>query len=89
MSWMIERTPEEQTEAQREGYDDLAFYEPRYEGWCCGHDFMAGTICSLQPNHEGPHAPICQICEGDWYDGTCECEEYDYEEDLPDDSLVV
>lgn len=39
----------------------------------CGEDFMAGTICTLAPDHDGPHAPICQTCGGDWYLGTCTC----------------
>jgi hypothetical protein len=42
----------------------------------CGRDFMAGTICTDAPGHEGPHSPVCQVCEGDWYDGTCTCFPY-------------
>lgn len=43
----------------------------------CGADFMAGTICTMPPDHaetmgRGCEA-YCQRCEGDWYDETCEC----------------
>ena len=40
----------------------------------CGQDFMAGTICSDAPGHEGPHSAVCQVCEGDWYNETCTCD---------------
>lgn len=39
----------------------------------CGHDFMAGTICSDEREHEGPHSARCQGCGGDWLNGTCTC----------------
>lgn len=39
----------------------------------CGQDFMAGTICSDVPHHDGPCSPTCQDCGGDWYLGTCTC----------------
>ena len=39
----------------------------------CGQDFMAGTICTLPPDHDGFHAPICQECGGDWYASECTC----------------
>lgn len=47
----------------------------------CGQDFMAGTICTLPPDHDGHHAPICQECNGDWYDGTCTCSDDEDEEE--------
>lgn len=39
----------------------------------CGQSFMAGTICTRPPGHDGGHAPYCQACKGDWYNGTCTC----------------
>ena len=39
----------------------------------CGQDFMAGTICTLPPEHDGAHRPICQNCGQDWYMGDCKC----------------
>lgn len=54
----------------------------------CGQDFMAGTICSLPPDHEGFHRAICQGCGRDWYIGECRCvpldDDEDDDEDLPD-----
>ena len=40
----------------------------------CGQDFMAGTICTDSPNHFGAHSCRCQVCDGDWMNGTCICE---------------
>jgi hypothetical protein len=40
----------------------------------CGQDFMAGTICSDKPGHDGAHSCVCQECGGDWYNETCTCE---------------
>lgn len=39
----------------------------------CGQSFMAGTICSRPPKHDGSCAAECQNCGGDWINGTCEC----------------
>lgn len=42
----------------------------------CGQDFMAGTICTLAPGHEGYHAPACQGCGYDPYVGEeCICDD--------------
>lgn len=39
----------------------------------CGESFMAGTLCSLAPGHDGPHGTDCQVCGGDWMQNTCTC----------------
>lgn len=39
----------------------------------CGRSFMAGTICTLWPDHDGAHEPTCQECGGDWYVQRCIC----------------
>lgn len=46
-----------------------------HRGWpVCGAEFMAGTLCSLERNHERGHGTICQCCDRDWYsDGHCFC----------------
>lgn len=49
------------------------FERDRWGNPICGQDFMAGTICTRAPGHEGFHAPECQTCGGDWYDETCTC----------------
>lgn len=63
--------------------DDGYAYKSAMDGaWLCGHDFMAGTICSLRFDHEGPHAPICHVCDVDWYENSgCACWQPDDDED--------
>lgn len=46
----------------------------------CGQDFMAGTICSDEPGHEGGHSAKCQNCGLDWYDESCQCNVEDEDE---------
>ena len=61
----------------------------------CGQSFMAGTICTDHPDHEGFCSPTCQNCGGDWYDQTCTCSSYcedcgtmfDAPDDNPDEPL--
>jgi len=67
------------TAAKRDAYA----YRANQDGtWLCGHDFMAGTICSLRYGHEGPHAPICHVCGIDWYDQNgCACWQPDDDEE--------
>jgi transcription elongation factor Elf1 len=48
------------------------FEHDRFGNPTCGHDFMAGTICTLPREHTGAHQAHCQNCGGDWYDG-CRC----------------
>lgn len=51
-------------------------YAGEHDAWgnpVCGQDFMAGTICSDEPGHEGPHSCVCQNCGGDWMNETCDC----------------
>lgn len=36
---------------------------------------MGGVICSLPPDHDGPHAPICPLCGEDWIEEPDHCEE--------------
>lgn len=50
----------------------------------CGQDFMAGTICSDEPGHEGGHSAKCQNCGEDWYDESCQC---NVEDESPMDPL--
>lgn len=50
----------------------------------CGHDFMAGTICTDRRGHSGGHRPVHLACGQDWYDGSCTCEAAD-DEDEPMD----
>lgn len=40
---------------------------------CCGASFMASTICTRKPGHDGAHAPLCQTCGGDWWASECTC----------------
>ena len=47
----------------------------------CGHDFMAGTICTDARGHEGGHSATCLRCGNDWYDGSCTCKDPSAEED--------
>lgn len=57
-------------------------FGPEYDhngNLCCGEDFMAGTICSDVPDHDGPHNTNCQTCGGDWYMETCTCPREDDE----------
>lgn len=68
-----------------DAYPPPAYFSGIIKVWCCGHDFMAGTVCSLPPGHDGPHAPICQICDGDWAKGECDCL-LAYADDLDDDT---
>ena len=42
----------------------------------CGQDFMAGTICSDAPGHDGGCSATCQTCGGDWINQTCTCYHY-------------
>lgn len=39
----------------------------------CETPFMAGTLCTDRPGHEGPHSAYCQECTGDWLADTCTC----------------
>lgn len=57
-------------------------YETDYAGNpMCGHDFMAGTICSDERGHDGGHNCRCQVCGGDWMNDTCTCRVEGPEED--------
>lgn len=47
----------------------------------CGHDFMAGTICTDARGHDGGHSATCLRCGNDWYDGSCTCKDPSAEED--------
>jgi hypothetical protein len=79
--WVCLVTGDEHVPGEYAGERDLRGYA------ICGQDFMAGTICSDQPGHEGPHSCVCQICEGDWMNGTCTCPSEDEEPEFPMDPV--
>lgn len=53
----------------------------------CGHDFMAGTICSDARGHAGAHSAKCLKCGGDGYAETCSCDLPYEEEETPMDPV--
>jgi hypothetical protein len=53
----------------------------------CGHDFMAGTICSDRRGHSGGHRAVHLACGQDWYDGSCTCQPPADDEDEGDDPM--
>lgn len=83
--WICERTGDEHVPVPP--FTGVPGYEHDHAGRpMCGHDFMAGTICSDEREHDGPHSARCQGCGGDWINGTCTCERGSSTDD-PDSDL--
>lgn len=81
--WICDQTDEEHVPVPP--FTGVPGYEFDHAGNpMCGHDFMAGTICSDERGHDGAHSARCQVCDGDWYDETCTCERPSDEDEEPE-----
>jgi hypothetical protein len=40
-------------------------FEARRRGWCCG-DLMSVCVCTLDPDHDGPHTCELPDCLAQW-----------------------